>query len=136
MAKRPFKPRKTVLRGLRPSPSSFRPPDFPVTIIDEMGKILGRALEDSREPAEDEKFVISHAYKVIQFRQLEAGKEKDSLLREIMAEEEEGLRVGLSVQETRGINHYILRQAQAGQLEPFSQRLKKKMEAMEAMKVK
>lgn len=123
------KQKRTVQRGLRPSshPASV---DFPQKIIEKMGEILEGALSDNQALREKERFVVAHAYKVAQFRQLkEFGKEKDDLLREIKEDEEKGLRIGLSVTEVRGINHFVLRRDLKGQLESLFQRLKAKIEA-------
>jgi len=123
MAKYP-KPKRTVQRGLR-SPFPLSAVDFPQKIIEKMGEILERALSNNKELEEKERFVIAHAYKVAQFRQLkEYGKEKDHLLREIDKDEEEALQMGLSVLEVRGINHYVLRKDREGQLNSLLEKLK------------
>jgi len=92
-----------------------------------MGEMLNEALKNGKELNEQLLFVIDHAYKVAQFRQIkEYGTMKDQIFRKIDRDEDKGLKLGFTVSEIRGINHFILQKDQEGQLEFLFQKLKEK----------
>ncbi len=125
MPRPPERNRKSVQKGLG-MPLRFPQDQFPQKVLEKMGEVLERALQDSMGQDERNTFVLKHAYLVALYRQAFLTNqipERDRLGNQINQSEKKGCGLGFSVEEMWGLNRLVRDMP----LESLLERLKEKM---------
>ncbi len=119
---RKTKPKKTMLKGLRPFSDKFQD-SFSPKMIQEMKEKIETIVANNRVLDKKDLWLINHILKVIEFRSANWDK-KAEILTEINRGEIGGHRLGFTEEEIRGANRVVLEKEKEINLETFIKKLK------------